>query len=60
MATWIWLAVTPSHATPEFTKKEGKQCVYCHPPGDFKKLTDAGEYYKAHDHSFKGYKETKK
>jgi len=41
----------------EYAKKEGKECKYCHPPGKFKELTAAGQYYKDHNHSLEGYKE---
>ena len=41
----------------EYAKKEGKKCDYCHPPGKFKELTPAGQYYKDHNHSLEGYKE---
>ena len=45
----------------EYAKKEGKPCAFCHtkmgsPEVMGKSLTDAGKYYKAHDHSLKGYK----
>jgi hypothetical protein len=40
----------------EYAKKEGKACSFCHPPGKFKELTDAGKYYKDHNHSLEGYK----
>ncbi len=40
----------------EYTKKTGKPCTYCHPPGKFKELTAAGQYYKDHNHSLEGYK----
>jgi hypothetical protein len=40
----------------EFSKKEGKPCTFCHPPGKFKELTDAGKYYKDHNYSLEGYK----
>jgi len=40
----------------EYAKKEGKACTYCHPSGKFKELTDAGQYYKDHNHSLEGYK----
>ena len=43
-------------AKPEFTKKEGKPCTFCHPAGKFKELTDAGKYYKEHHYSLEGYK----
>jgi hypothetical protein len=45
---------------PEYSKKEGKPCTFCHPPGKFKELTDAGKYYKDHDHSLEGYKADEK
>ena len=41
---------------PEFTKKEGKPCTFCHPAGKFKELTEAGKYYKEHNYSLEGYK----
>ncbi len=40
----------------DFSKKEGKPCTFCHPPGKFKDLTDAGKYYKEHNYSLVGYK----
>ncbi|MGD0222265.1 MAG: hypothetical protein ABSF71_07995 [Terriglobia bacterium] len=39
----------------EYAKKEGKACTFCHPTGKFKELTDAGQYYKDHNHSLEGY-----
>ena len=50
------LAVTLSLSKPEYAKKEGKACTFCHPAGKMKELTDAGKYYKDHDHSLEGYK----
>jgi hypothetical protein len=44
----------------EYAKKEGKACTFCHPPGKSKELTDAGKYYKDHDHSLEGYKAEEK
>ena len=41
---------------PEYAKKEGKACTFCHPAGKFKELTAAGQYYKDHNHSLEGYK----
>lgn len=41
---------------PEFAKKEGKPCTFCHPAGKFKELTEAGKYYKEHNYSLEGYK----
>jgi hypothetical protein len=39
----------------QYARKEGKACSFCHPPAKFKELTDAGKYYKAHNHSLEGY-----
>ena len=50
------IAVPLSMGKAEYAKKEGKACTFCHPPGKFKELTDAGKYYKDHDHSLEGYK----
>ena len=50
------IAVSMAMSKAEYAKKEGKQCTFCHPPGKFKELTDAGKYYKEHDHSLEGYK----
>jgi len=41
---------------PEYGKKEGKACTFCHPAGKMKELTPAGQYYKDHNHSLEGYK----
>jgi hypothetical protein len=62
-----FLAITASVAllfapfaagTPEYTKKENKQCVYCHTAVGKPDLNDAGKYYKAH-HTLEGYVEKK-
>jgi hypothetical protein len=39
---------------PEYAKKEGKSCTFCHPAGKTKELTPAGQYYKDHDHPLEG------
>jgi hypothetical protein len=44
----------------EYAKKEGKACTFCHPSGKVKELTDAGKYYKEHNHSLEGYKAPEK
>ncbi len=49
LATW-------AAAKPEYAKKEGKSCTFCHVKMGSKELNDAGKYYKEHDHSLKGYK----
>lgn len=50
------VGVKPAGANPDWTKKERKQCVYCHVGAwDSGKYTEAGQYYKTHEFSFKGY-----
>ena len=51
-----FIAVPFSLGKAEYAKKEGKACTVCHPAGKFKELTDAGQYYKDHNHSLEGYK----
>ncbi len=52
----LWFAsVTPSYAKPEYAKKEGKSCAFCHVTAGKPDLNQAGDYYAAHDHSLKGY-----
>ncbi len=44
-----FLAVTtPSHAKPEFTKKEKKSCAHCHTTAKGPELSDVGKFYKEH------------
>jgi hypothetical protein len=52
-------------AKPEYAKKEGKPCTFCHAKVESKEampknLTDAGKYYKDHNHSLEGYKAPEK
>jgi hypothetical protein len=47
-------------AKPDYAKKEGKACTFCHVKAGSKELTEAGKYYKEHDHSLKGYKAPEK
>jgi len=54
------VAVSIGMGKAEYAKKEGKACTFCHPSGKFKELTDAGKYYKEHDHSLEGYKAEEK
>ena len=51
-----FIAASMAMSKAEYAKKEGKACTFCHPAGKFKELTDAGKYYKEHDHSLEGYK----
>ena len=55
-----FIAVSIGMSKAEYSKKEGKACTFCHPPGKFKELTDAGKYYKEHNHSLEGYKAEEK
>jgi hypothetical protein len=48
--------LTLATAKPEYAKKEGKPCTFCHVKMGSKELNDAGKYYKAHNHSLEGYK----
>jgi hypothetical protein len=57
----VALLVSPfAKATPEFSKKEKKQCVYCHTAMGKPELNEAGKYYKDHNYSLAGYDEKKK
>jgi len=55
-----FIAVSMGMSKVEYSKKEGKPCTFCHPPGKFKELTGAGKYYKEHNHSLEGYKADEK
>jgi hypothetical protein len=46
--------------TPEYSKKESKQCIYCHTAVGKADLNDAGKYYRDHNHSFEGYTERRR
>ena len=57
--------LTLATAKPEYAKKEGKACTFCHAKMGSKdvmakELTDAGKYYKDHNHSLEGYKPPEK
>ena len=52
----ILIAASLGMGTAAYSKKEAKACTFCHPAGKFKELTDAGKYYKEHNHSLEGYK----
>ena len=54
------LAAPFAISTPEYSKKEQKQCTFCHTAMGKPDLNDAGKYYKDHDHSLRGYDEKKK
>jgi hypothetical protein len=55
------ICTTSTYAKPEYAKKEDKKCNFCHSGMGgkdvmVKNLTDAGKYYKEHDHKLEGYK----
>jgi cytochrome c553 len=56
------VCTTASYGTAEYAKKEKKSCTFCHAKmvADkaemAKNQTDAGKYYKEHNHSLDGYK----
>ena len=54
LASFVAFSMGMSKA--EYSKKEGKPCTFCHPAGKFKEFTEAGKYYKEHNHSLEGYK----
>jgi hypothetical protein len=56
----VFIAASLSMGTVAYSKKESKGCNYCHPPGKYKELNDAGKYYKDHNHSLQGYKAEEK
>jgi hypothetical protein len=56
VAFGILMTLTLGMSKPEYSKKEGKACTFCHPAGKMKELTPAGQYYKDHNHSLDGYK----
>ena len=57
----VALLVSPlAKATPEYSKKEKKQCTYCHTALGKPELNEAGKYYKDHNYSLTGYEEKKK
>jgi len=56
IALALFIAVSLGMGTAQYGKKEAKACTFCHPPGKFRELTEAGKYYKEHNHSLEGYK----
>jgi hypothetical protein len=48
---------TLSYGKPEYTKLTKKACAYCHVDSKAKpkELTEAGKYFKEHNHSLEGY-----
>ncbi len=59
IALGLTISMSTSFAKPEYAKKEKKACTFCHVKPGSKELTDAGKYYKDHNHSLEGYQEKK-
>lgn len=69
VAVLLAASVRPAMARPEYARREGRPCQYCHmsgSPGYVDPQTGSaqpttrnkrGEYYAAHNHSFTGYNE---
>jgi hypothetical protein len=62
-AVFLITAPTPGFSTPQYAKDTKKACTFCHvkvaAPAAMHtdpNLTDAGKYYKDHNHSLDGYK----
>jgi len=60
------LAPTPGFSTAQYAKDTKKACTFCHVkpgPADAMhkdpNLTEAGKYFKEHNHSLDGYKASK-
>jgi hypothetical protein len=56
LAVGFLLCTTAGFGKPEYAKKEGKNCVYCHAKMEgkdamAKNLNEVGKCYQAHDHS---------
>jgi hypothetical protein len=50
----FFLSSVTSEAKPEYSRKTEKDCAFCHPAGSFN-LNEAGQYYRDHKYSLKGY-----
>jgi len=55
MFLFSYCLINLATAKPEYTKKEGKACTFCHVKMGSKDLNDAGKYYQQHNHSLEGY-----
>jgi len=59
--TGFLICTSATYGKPEYAKKEGQKCTFCHGKVEAKdamskNLTEAGKYYKEHDHKLDGYK----
>jgi hypothetical protein len=60
LLTGFLVCTTTSNGTQDYAKKEKKACTFCHGKIEGKEampknLTEAGTYYKTHDHKLDGY-----
>lgn len=56
-ALFVLASLVAAGARPQYAAKEGKTCTFCHvKPSGGMPLTAAGQYYRGHGHSLKGYK----
>ena len=61
LLTGFLVCTTASYGTMDYAKKEKKACTFCHAKVSSDKAemaknqTDAGKYYKEHNHSLDGY-----
>ena len=61
LTTGFLLCTTASYGTMDYAKKEKKSCTFCHAKVSSDKAemaknqTDAGKFYKEHNHSLDGY-----
>jgi hypothetical protein len=55
LVTGLFFCVRPGAAKPDYTRRTSKDCEFCHPPNS-RTLNEAGEYYRDHHNSLKGYK----
>ncbi len=51
------VSTTSSYGKPEYVKSTKKACAFCHVDAKAKpkELTEAGKYFKEHNHSLEGY-----
>ena len=50
----FFFSAATSVAKPEYARRTGKECSFCHPPDSWN-LNDAGKYYRDHKYSLQGY-----
>jgi hypothetical protein len=57
LAGGLLVSSTSSYGKPEYVKSTKKACAFCHVDAKAKpkELTEAGKYFKEHNHSLEGY-----